>query len=89
MAARSGRHVTFFFTRALICNSCCDHRFDARPERHVRAKHSETFALGWPGVPARWTSSAKWRRYTAVRKRGTGVEQGVLFEPLLPNDVRC
>jgi riboflavin biosynthesis pyrimidine reductase len=37
---------------------------------------------GEPGTPL---SSARWRGRTVVRKRGTGVEQGVIFEHLLPS----
>lgn len=37
---------------------------------------------GEPGTPL---SSAPWRRRTVVRKQGTGVEQGVVFEHLLPS----
>jgi riboflavin biosynthesis pyrimidine reductase len=37
---------------------------------------------GEPGTPL---SSAPWRGRTVVRKRGTGVEQGVIFEHLLPS----
>lgn len=39
-------------------------------------------AGGEPGTPL---SSAPWRGRTVVRKRGTGVEHGVLFEHLLPS----
>ena len=39
-------------------------------------------AGGEPGTPL---SSAPWRGRTVVRKRGTGVEQGVVFEQLLPS----
>ena len=37
---------------------------------------------GEPGTPL---SSAPWRGRTVVRKAGTGVEQGVMFEHLLPS----
>jgi 5-amino-6-(5-phosphoribosylamino)uracil reductase len=40
---------------------------------------------GEPGTPL---SSAPWRGRTVVRKGGTGVEQGVIFEHLLPRDRR-
>ena len=40
---------------------------------------------GEPGTPL---SSAPWRGRTVVRKGGTGVEQGVLFEHLLPSGRR-
>jgi riboflavin biosynthesis pyrimidine reductase len=39
-------------------------------------------AGGEPGTPL---SSAPWRGRTVVRKRGTGVERGVIFEHLLPS----
>ena len=39
-------------------------------------------AGGEPGTPL---SSAPWRGRTVVRKRGTGVEHGVIFEHLLPS----
>jgi hypothetical protein len=42
-------------------------------------------AGGEPGTPL---SSAPWRGRTVVRKRGTGVEQGVMFEHLLPSGGR-
>jgi riboflavin biosynthesis pyrimidine reductase len=42
-------------------------------------------AGGEPGTPL---SSAPWRGRTVVRKRGTGVEQGVIFEHLLPSGGR-
>jgi riboflavin biosynthesis pyrimidine reductase len=38
---------------------------------------------GEPGTPL---SSAPWRGRTIVRKSGTGVERGVIFEHLLPRD---
>ena len=40
---------------------------------------------GEPGTPL---SSAPWRGRTVVRKGGTGVEQGVIFEHLLPSGRR-
>ena len=40
---------------------------------------------GEPGTPL---SSAPWRGRTIVRKRGTGVEEGVIFEHLLPSGGR-
>jgi riboflavin biosynthesis pyrimidine reductase len=40
---------------------------------------------GEPGTPL---SSAPWRDRTVVRKGGTGVEQGVIFEHLLPSGRR-
>jgi riboflavin biosynthesis pyrimidine reductase len=40
---------------------------------------------GEPGTPL---SSAPWRGRTVVRKRGTGVEEGVIFEHLLPSGGR-
>jgi riboflavin biosynthesis pyrimidine reductase len=40
---------------------------------------------GEPGTPL---SSAPWRGRTVVRKSGTGVERGVVFEHLLPRDGR-
>jgi riboflavin biosynthesis pyrimidine reductase len=41
---------------------------------------------GEPGTPL---SSAPWRGRTVVRKGGTGVEQGVLFEHLLPSGAQA
>jgi riboflavin biosynthesis pyrimidine reductase len=40
------------------------------------------------GQPATPLSSAPWRGRTVVRKAGTGVEQGVIFEHLLPSGDR-
>ena len=37
-------------------------------ELALRAEESETFAPGWPGIPARWTSSAKSGIGTAVSR---------------------
>jgi riboflavin biosynthesis pyrimidine reductase len=42
-------------------------------------------AGGEPGTPL---CSASWRGRTVVRKGGTGVEQGVIFEHLLPSGGR-
>jgi riboflavin biosynthesis pyrimidine reductase len=40
------------------------------------------------GEPATPLSSASWRGRTVVRKVGTGVEHGVIFEHLLPSGRR-
>ena len=37
----------------------------------LRAEQVETFAPGWPGIPARWTSSAKSGVGTAVTAPAT------------------
>ena len=47
-----------------------------------------TTGLNAGGEPDTPLSSAPWRGRTVVRKRGTGVEQGVIFEHLLPSGGR-
>jgi riboflavin biosynthesis pyrimidine reductase len=47
-----------------------------------------TTGLNAGGEPCTPLSSAPWRGRTVVRKRGTGVEQGVIFEHLLPSGGR-
>ena len=44
-----------------------------------------TTGLNVAGELATPLSSAPWRGRTVVRKRGTGVEQGVIFEHVLPS----
>ena len=47
-----------------------------------------TTGLNTGGAPGTPLSSAPWRGRTIVRKGGTGVEQGVIFEHLLPSGRR-
>jgi glucoamylase len=68
--------------RITCCGPPCHLFYDARSNREavvitdstlvgelaVRAEQAETFAPGWPGIPARWTSSAKSGIGTAVSR---------------------